>query len=217
MLNIAIDGLAGSGKSSLAKNLAKALNIHHFNTGNVYRAIACEYLNQFGEEVTENNISKLLENIDVQVQFVNDKQVCLVNGRDYEKDLRTEKTSSFVPKISHFSALREVARKIQRDFALENNCVMEGRDIGSVVLKDAQFKIFLTASAEVRADRRFKEVKDESTYEEVLDEIKKRDYQDMHREDGALTITEDSIVVDSSNMNKEQVLDHCLKIIRGEK
>jgi len=213
MLNITIDGMAGSGKSTLADKLAKKLNLAHFNTGNVYRAIACHYLFSIGDNVSEKLINSFVKNLDVKVWFEGDNQVCNVNGNDYSKDLRTEKTSGFVSKISPFVQIREIVRKIQREFAKKNNCVMEGRDIGRVVLKNANVKLFLTASPEVRAKRRFDQLKGNDDFESILQEIKQRDFEDIHREEGALIPAEDAIIIDTSFQTLQETTDQCLKIV----
>jgi cytidylate kinase len=217
MLNITIDGTAGCGKSTLAKELSKSLGVYHFNTGSVYRAIACEYLHAFGEEITQKNIDSLVKNFDMKVFFENDRQVCLLNGHDYQNELRQEKTSVFVPKISPYPQIRELVRKIQRDFAKENSCVMEGRDIGRVVLTDAQFKFFLTADLKVRAERRFKELKGVVSFEDVYKDMKKRDEEDINREEGALIPAQDAIIIDTSDKNVEQTTNLCLQMINTKK
>ena len=217
MLNITIDGVAGSGKSTLAKEIAKRLNIAHFNTGNVYRAIACEYMAVFGKKVTDNNVERFASNVDIRVEYQNDQQICLVNNHDYGAKLRTEEISSFVAKVSPYKAIRELVRKIQRDFASTNDCVMEGRDIGRVVLPFATCKLFITASLEERARRRFAQLEEGADYEEVLKELEKRDFDDVNRAEGALIPAENAVIVDSTFMNLEETVDHCLNIINTKK
>lgn len=217
MLNIAIDGTASSGKSTLARELAKKLDVYHFNTGSVYRAVACEYLHNVGEEISKERVVAFAKGLKAKVVFENGEQICYMNGNNYAKELRTEKISSFVAKISPFVEIREIVRQIQRDFAKENNCVMEGRDIGRVVLKDAEFKFFITADIEVRARRRYNDVKDEATFEEVLFEMKKRDEEDINREEGALIPAENAIIIDTSDKNIEQTTNICLNYVRKNK
>ena len=216
MLNITIDGTASSGKSTLARELAKKLNIFHFNTGSVYRAIACEFLQTYGESVTQENVEKFAKNLKAKVVFENGVQICYMNGNDHSASLRTEKTSSFVAKVSPFVCIREIVRQIQRDFAKENDCVMEGRDIGRVVLKDAKFKFFITADINVRAKRRYNDVKDEATFEEVLKEMKKRDEDDINREEGALIPAENAKIIDTSEKTIEQTTNLCYDIVNGK-
>ena len=214
MLNITIDGTASSGKSTLAKELAKRLGIYHFNTGSVYRAIACEYLHKYGEEISKDKIVLFAKSLKANVVFENGEQICYMNGNNHAKELRTEKTSSFVAKISPYVEIREIVRQIQRSFAKANDCVMEGRDIGRVVLKDAGFKFFVTADIEVRARRRYNDVKDEATFEEVLVEMKKRDEEDINREEGALIPAENAIIIDTSDKTIEQTTNICLNLIQ---
>ena len=218
MINIAIDGVAGCGKSTLAEQLSKKLNIKKFNTGMVYRAITCEYIKQFSKDVkpTKNIIDKFLQNLDVEVKFVDNKQFVLVNGNDYSNVLRQEIVSNFTPFISGYDCVRERVRKIQREFASCNDCIVEGRDIGRVVLKDATIKLFLTASDEVRAQRRFEQISmspNAPTFEQVLQDIKARDKEDRIREFGAMIPADDAIIVDNSNQTLEQTLDFCLELI----
>ena len=229
MLNIAIDGVAGAGKSSVAAELAKRLNIHHFNTGLIYRAIACEYMLMFGDEIPPfcdldsgampNSIKKLVDKISIDVKFINGKQVCIVNGNHVfdEKVLKHEKTSAFTPNISSYFRVRDVVRRIQRKFALENDCVMEGRDIGRVVLPNASYKFFLTATAEERALRRFKQLKGQEDYKKILEAIEKRDFEDKNRKEGALIPAHKAIIIDSTKKSLEEVVAFCLDKIKEKK
>lgn len=224
MLNITIDGFAGAGKSHLAKELAKNLNIHHFNTGLVYRALACEFMVKYGENcpiIQDLNgsscpsvIKEFVKGISIDVKFADGKQYCVINKHVFDEEtLRHEKTSAFTPKISPYFQIRDVVRRIQRGFARENDCVMEGRDIGRVVLPNATYKFFLTASAEERANRRFKQLGGVAKYEEILAGIQKRDYEDVNRKEGALIPAKNSIIVDTTNMNLEEVIKFCLEKI----
>ena len=215
MINIAIDGTAGSGKSALAKGIAKALNIKRLNTGEIYRAIACEYLSKIGENLDNKNVSLFCQNLKIEVLFKDERQITLVNGNDHTKSLREEKTSIFTAQIAKFKEIRQKVLAIQRDFAKKYDCVMEGRDIGREVLPNAQIKIFLTAKEEIRAKRRFFDIKDENiTFEEVLEDLKKRDYEDSNREIAPLKISDDGVLVDNSQMNLTQTIDYCLKLIK---
>lgn len=228
MLNIAIDGVAGAGKSSVAAELAKRLNIYHFNTGLIYRAIACEYMLKFGDkfppicdldffgsESVPRSIKELVKKISIDVKFVDGKQVCIVNGSHVfdEKILRHEKTSAFTPNISTYFPVRDVVRRIQRKFALENNCVMEGRDIGRVVLPNASYKFFLTATVEERALRRYKQLNGQEDYKNILNAIEKRDFEDKNRKEGALIPAHNSIIIDTTEKSFEEVVSFCLNKI----
>ena len=148
--------------------------------------------------------------------FVGIEYSQLSNGTDYTYYLRDEGISNFVAKVSPFNQVREKVRQIQREFAANNDCIMEGRDIGTVVLPKAQCKLFITASSEVRAQRRFEQLKqtpDCPTYEEILEEINERDFKDINREHGALLPAEDGIIIDNSNETVEQTIERCKKII----
>lgn len=216
MFNITIDGVAGCGKSSLADQLSKELGLKKFNTGMVYRAITCEYLSRFNSLPTEKEIEELLKNLDVRVSFIDGKQVVLVNNKDFSSILRNERVSNMTPYVSGFDVLREKVREIQRNFAKNNDCIMEGRDIGRVVLKNAQVKLFLTASDEVRAKRRFDQMKDSPncpSFEEILKDIKKRDEEDKNREHGAMIPADDAIIVDNSNETLSQTVARCVDLI----
>lgn len=220
MFNITIDGVAGCGKSSLADELSRRLNLKKFNTGMVYRAITCEYLARFRGKPSIEKITKLLSVLDVKVEFIDGKQVVFVNNHDYSKILRDENVSNMTPYVSGYGELREKVREIQRTFAKHNDCIMEGRDIGRVVLKDAQVKLFLTASDEVRAKRRFEQMKGQKdcpTFEEVLKDIKKRDEEDRKREHGAMIPADDAVIVDNSNETLEQTVTRCIEIINEKR
>ena len=218
MFTITIDGKAGCGKSSIAKELSKRLNIKNFNTGAVYRAITCEYKSLYHHKnPTSQIIEEFVKNLNVEVVFKDDQQVVLVNGNDYTKNLREEEISNFVAIISPFDLIRQKVRQIQRNFAKNNDCIVEGRDIGTVVLPNAQCKFFITASNEVRAQRRYEQLKgtpDCPTFEQLLRELNDRDYADINREHGALLPSEDSIIIDNTNETLEQTLDRCEGIVR---
>lgn len=217
MFNVTIDGKAGCGKSTLAVELSKRLNFKNFNTGAVYRGITCEYLNKYGDKTpTENIIKEFLKDLDISVEFINNVQHIIVNGEDYTPFLREERISNFVAKVAPFDELREKVREIQRAFASKNDCIMEGRDIGTVVLKNAQCKLFITATNRVRAERRYEQLKGTEncpTVEEILKELDDRDYKDVHREHGALLPAEDGIIIDNSDETLEQTINRCLNII----
>ena len=221
MLNITIDGKAGCGKSTLADELSKRLNIKKFNTGAVYRAIACEYLKRYeSKNPNEEIINEFVKNLDIKVVFDNNVQKVIVNDEDYTPFLREERISNFVAKVSPYDIVRQKVREIQREFAKSNDCIMEGRDIGSVVLTNAKIKLFITASNEVRAQRRVNQLKEQNVkvdYDEILKEINDRDYQDVHREHGALLPAKDAIIIDNSNETLEQTIDRCLDIINSNK
>lgn len=218
MFSVAIDGLAGCGKSSLAQNLAKNLGFRYFNTGAMYRGITCEYIRMFGEtKPNDEKISNLLKNLNVKILFEGENQKVVVNGIDQTPFLRREVVSNTTPLVSGYEALRDKVREIQREFAKEYNCVMEGRDIGSVVLKNADVKIYLTATSMERAKRSFLQMENDPTrptLQEILEDIEKRDSIDKTREHGKLLVSPDAIVVDNSNLTLEQTVVFCEKLIR---
>lgn len=218
-INIAIDGYVCSGKSTIAKALAKRLGFKAFDTGAIYRGVACafEYMNYDENKISEKYIKKFSEQVELKIEFINGVQHVFVNGIDHTANLRLERTSKLTAKISPFTCIREKVLKIQRDFARKNNIVMEGRDIGSHVLLDADFKFFCVADEIVRATRRYEQQKtmgNSVDFDQILKELRERDYKDVHREHGALTQVEDSIIVDTTNQNLEQSVEFCVEIIK---
>ena len=215
VVNVAIDGFVCSGKSTIARQLARKLNFKVFDTGAVYRGMACafDYMKLDEKKINEKYIQKFAEQINVEIVFVDGTQHVKVNGIDHTLYLRSEHISELSAKISPFACMREKVTKIQRDFAENNNLVMEGRDIGSEVLPNADFKFFCTADELVRAKRRYEQqlaMGNEVDFDEVLKELKARDYADTHREHGAIKKMPDSIVVDTTHQNLEQSVDFCL-------
>lgn len=218
MLNIAIDGHVGSGKSTLSKGLAKRLNLRVLDTGAIYRGIACRFKAEGLENhIDEGTINKFVEKLKVQVEFDGDLQRVIVDGVDYTPWLRKEETSVLTSKISPFPKIRDKVLDIQRDFAKKYDCVIEGRDIGTVVLPNADVKFFITASEKVRAQRRYDQIKnlpDSPSYDEILKDLRMRDYQDEHRKIAPLKPAEDSIIMDTSEMTLEQTIEKCTQIIQ---
>ena len=173
MFKIAIDGFMGSGKSSLAKGLCRRLgdSFKMLDTGAIFRAFAYAYKAVYGTEVAENNVKTLLDNNKIEIRFIDGVQNVFVNQENVTPFIRTEEISQMASKISVFPAVREKYLEIAKDFASRNNCVMEGRDIGSVVMPDAEIKIFLTADENKRAIRRFEEAKEKGAdvkFDDVL-------------------------------------------------
>ena len=218
MYQIAIDGTSGSGKSSFAKGLAKELGFYHLNTGEIYRALACAYKERGYSEVNEANIIDFTKDIKVEVAFEERKQVVYVNDKSYTPFLRLEEISDLTSQISPFKILRGKVLDVQRNFAKGNNVVMEGRDIGSTVLPNANVKIFLTADVRARAERRYKELspedKAQTSFEEVLADLEERDYRDSHREGAPLQVAEGAVVLDNSNLNLQETIDEGVRIVR---
>ena len=210
---IAIDGPSGSGKGTIAKEVAKRLGYTYVDTGAMYRCVSLKSLRENLEEKDEERIVDLLKNMDIRL--TNDGKVYMDN-EDVSDKIRTMEVTHRVSKISSIIELREVMRKKQRDIANKGNIVMEGRDITTEVFPDANYKFYLDASVEERAKRRQKQNEEkgiESTYEEVKAAIEERDYDDMHRPVGALTRTDEQIYIDSSNMAIEEVINKILSIV----
>lgn len=221
MFNVTIDGLAGCGKSTMSRLIAKALNFRCLNTGSIYRAITCHYLSKHTkDDITDENITSFVKDLDVKVDFSSGVQVVTVCGKEYTKHLRDEEISNLTPIISGYLVVREKVRDIQRDFAKNNDCVVEGRDIGSVVLKDADCKLFFVATSKVRAQRRYEQIKDSEncpSFQEILNDIEERDRQDRTREHGAMIPADDAIIVDNTNDSIEETLQKCLQIINDKR
>ncbi len=217
MINITIDGHGGSGKSTLARAIAQKLNLKVLNTGLIYRAIACNYLEKKLPAPTEKIVDNFIKNIHIKLYFENDIQKVLIDGKDYSNILRDEEISILSSKLSVFNSLREKVLIIEREFAQNNDCVVEGRSIGSVTLPNADVKLFVTASVELRAKRRVEQFKEKNikiSYAQVLKDLKERDYNDEHRPIAPLIISDDAIIVDSSDMTLEETIDYCVNKIK---
>ncbi len=215
--NIAIDGPAGAGKSTIAKRIAAELSFIYVDTGAMYRAIAY-YLIQHGiSGEDETSITKACGDIDVSLEYQEGSQVVLLNGENVNPYIRTEQVSKMTSMVSAYPVVRAKLLELQRKLAAENDVLMDGRDIGTCILPNADVKIYLTASSRVRAERRYLEQTArgaECSLEEIEKEIIDRDYRDMHRETAPLKQAEDAIVVDSSDMTIEQVVDTVVDIVK---
>lgn len=215
---IAIDGPAGAGKSSLSKEVAKELSFIYVDTGALYRTIGLAASRKGLKKDDKAEIISMLNDIDVKLSF-NDEgtQIVLLNGEDVSSFIRTPEASMFASAVSAIPEVRAFLLDLQRNMAKSDNVIMDGRDIGTVVLPDAKIKIFLTASPEKRAMRRHKENIEkgiDSTYEEVLKDVNQRDYQDSHREIAPLKPAEDSVLVDTSDYDFEGSKEFLLKVIK---
>lgn len=215
---IAIDGPAGAGKSSLSKEVAKELSFIYVDTGALYRTIGLAASRKGLKKEDKAEIISMLNDIDVKLSF-NDEgtQIVLLNGEDVSSYIRTPEASMFASAVSAIPEVRAFLLDLQRNMAKSDNVIMDGRDIGTVVLPDAKIKIFLTASPEKRAMRRHKENIEkgiDSTYEEVLKDVNQRDYQDSHREIAPLKPAEDSVLVDTSDYDFEGSKGLLLKVIK---
>ena len=203
-INIAIDGPAGAGKSTIAKMVSKELGYIYVDTGALYRTIAL-YITE--NDIADEDIEASLEKADVSLKFIDGAQRVFLGDRDVSDLIRTPEISMAASRTSAIPAVRAYLFETQQKIARENSVIMDGRDIGTVVLPNADVKIFLTASAEERANRRYKELSEKPdcpTYQEILDDIIKRDYQDMHRETAPLKQAEDAVLVDTTELNLEE-------------
>lgn len=205
-MKIAIDGPAGSGKSSIAKEIANRLEILYIDTGAMYRAITLKLL-----RADESDYEKILK--ETKINFDDDK--IFLDGRDVSKEIRENEISNKTSEFSKKKIIRDYLVKMQREIAKDRDVVMEGRDIGSVVLKDAEYKFFLTADVETRAMRRYKQLDDDSlNFEDVLADLKVRDYNDSHRENSPLIKTDDAILIDSTDLNAEETIEKIISYIK---
>ena len=217
---IAIDGPAGAGKSTIAKRLAKELGYYYVDTGAIYRTVAY-FLDLLGVSPKDaDGVERYIDELTIQIEYDEDgKQHMLMNGMDVTDEIRTQDISQKASLVSAHPVVRDVLLDMQRDVAKAHNVIMDGRDIGTVVLPKADVKIFLTATPEVRAKRRTDELLNKgqkAEYEVVLKEIQQRDYQDTHRPIAPLKMARDSVKLDTSELDIEGVLAAMKKII-GEK
>ena len=216
--SIAIDGPAGAGKSTIAKAVAKSLGYYYVDTGALYRGLAFGLMQKGVPFADEKAVEKEILNVDVELLYENGVQKVFCNGKDCSALIRTSEIGEGASVISQYASVREKLLDLQRNVARQHSCVMDGRDLGSVVLPHANKKFFLTASAEVRARRRtleFREKGEPANYEAVLEEVKKRDERDMNRAVAPLKQVEDAIFIDSSDLNIEEVVDRILAYCIG--
>ena len=209
-VNIAIDGPAGAGKSTIARRLAKELGYYYVDTGAIYRTVAY-FLDLLGISPKDiDGVSRYLDELTVEIEYDEEgKQHMIMNGMDVSDDIRTQDISQKASLVSAHAIVRDLLLDMQRDVAKKHNVIMDGRDIGTVVLPRATVKIFLTASAEVRARRRTEELLakgQKANYAQVLKEIQQRDYQDTHREVAPLKQAKDAVRVDTSDLDIEGVV-----------
>ena len=212
--NIAIDGPAGAGKSTIAKTLAKELGYVYVDTGAMYRAMAYYFLQQGIDKDDEAAIIAAADDADVTIRYENGAQQVLLNGENVTGSLRTEQVGNMASATSVYPAVRTKLVALQQKLAQTTDVIMDGRDIGTCVLPQAQVKIYLTASVETRAKRRYKELLEKgepADLEKIAADIEERDYRDMHREMSPLRQAEDAVLVDSSEMN----IDEVVAAIRG--
>ena len=209
-MNIAIDGPAGAGKSTIAKRLAKKLGFIYVDTGAMYRAMAYYFLQHNIDAKDENAIAAACPDVDVTITYENGEQQVLLNGENVNGVIRNEEVGNMASSTSVYPVVRKKLVELQRQLAKSADVIMDGRDIGTCVLPDAQVKIYLTASSATRAKRRYDELTEKGVscdLAEIEKDIIDRDYRDMHRETSPLRQAEDADLVDSSEMNIDEVVD----------
>lgn len=219
-LNIAIDGPVGAGKSSIAAAVAKSLGILHLDTGAMYRAIGLTAIRNGVDLQNEEAVTALCARVDLKVQYSENGQVTMVEGEDVSAFLRTEEVSMAASTVSRYAGVRKAMVALQQKLASETDMLLDGRDIGTVVLPQATAKIYLTADAEERAMRRFRELQKKGTsdtFEQVLEDLKRRDDQDMNRPVDPLRCAEDAVTVDSTHMTFDEVVAEILKIVEEKR
>lgn len=213
---VAVDGPAGSGKGTVTKKIEKELGFLNLDTGATYRCVALEALRRGLTLEDKEKIIEVANQIDIKINSLGDKDIVLLNDEDVSEKIRTKGVTSIVSQVSSIIPVREKMVEVQRKLAVGKDVIVEGRDIGTVVFPNAEVKIYLDASEEVRAKRRYEENLQKginTTYEEVLENVRMRDYNDMHKKVGALKKAEDSIVVDSTDLTIEEVVDKIKNII----
>lgn len=216
---VAVDGPAGSGKGTVTKKIEEKLGFLNLDTGATYRCVALQVLRENVSLADEEKIVKIANDIDIKIDNTGDKDIILLNGEDVSKEIRTKEVTSIVSQVSSIIPVREKMVEVQRKLAHGKNVIVEGRDIGTVVFPNADIKIYLDASEEIRAKRRYEENKQngiDTTYEEVLENVKMRDYNDMHKKVGALKKADDAIVIDSSNLTIDEVTKKIEDIIKSK-
>ncbi|HBM98675.1 MAG TPA: (d)CMP kinase [Ruminococcus sp.] len=215
---VALDGPAGAGKSSIAKKAAKALDYIYIDTGALYRTIGLAAARRNVEPIPSNEVEKLLSEIKVDLTFNEQgEQIVLLDNEDVSGLIRTPEASMMASKISAIPAVRAYLLDLQRSMAKSQNVIMDGRDIGTVVLPDAQVKIFLTASPEVRAERRYKELVEKGmnvNYDDILNDVIERDYNDTHRETAPLKPADGCIIVNTTDIDFEQSVKKIISVIK---
>lgn len=215
--NVAIDGPAGAGKSTIAKLVAKEMGFIYVDTGALYRAIALYILRQDIAAEDESSIAGIMDDIAVEIKYVEGTQQVWLNGKDVTGLIRSEDVGNMASASSVYRCVRDKLLSLQQELAAREDVIMDGRDIGTCVLPDAQAKIYLTASVETRAKRRYQELQEKGItcdLQEIMKDISERDYRDMHREIAPLKQAEDAVLVDTSDMTINEVVSVIIKICK---
>ena len=216
-MNIAIDGPAGAGKSTIARLAAKELGFVYVDTGAMYRAIALYLLDNKTDIYNEDELKRALSHININIVYENNVQHVFLDLVDVSEEIRSEKVGNMASTSSALVPVREKLLDLQRDIAAKNDVIMDGRDIGTNILPNAELKIYLTASVDVRAKRRFDELKlkgENPDLEEIKKGIETRDYQDMNRDIAPLKRAEDAVLIDSSDMTIAEVVDKIIDLTK---
>lgn len=217
MISVAIDGPAGAGKSTLSRKVAAALGFIYVDTGALYRAVGLKFISCGADSDLNCDVEAILADTKVDIRFVEGEQRVFLDGKDVSDDIRTPEVSMMASAVSAKPPVRAFLLDMQRTLANNNNVIMDGRDIGTVVLPDATVKIFLTASAEDRSRRRYNELIEKGqnvTFEEVYEDLVKRDYNDSHREIAPLKPAKDSVIADTTGFEFKESLELLLSIVK---
>lgn len=217
--NIAIDGPAGAGKSTIARRVARELSFIYVDTGAMYRAMALYLLRKEVNRDDTEQIGNICQDAEISIEYQNGEQIVLLNGENVNSYLRTEEVGNMASVSSAVPRVREKLLSLQRKLAKDMSVVMDGRDIGTTILPDADVKIYLTASSLTRARRRYLELQEKGTVcnlDDIQKDIEERDQRDMSREISPLRQAEDAVLVDSSNLTIQQVVDRILQIFRSK-
>lgn len=218
-MNIAIDGPAGAGKSSIAKLVAKRMNYVYVDTGAMFRTMAYYFMNENMDVAKEEAVTENCDKIDISIQYQEGEQHIFLNGTDVSSEIRREEVGKAASVIAKYPAVRTKLLNLQREIAAKNDVIMDGRDIGTVVLPQAECKVYLTASSRERARRRYKELQEKGEVcdlNEIEKDIIARDEQDMSREIAPLKQAEDATLVDSSDMTISEVVEEICRLAKGE-
>lgn len=216
---VAIDGPAGAGKSTIARAVAAELGFIYVDTGALYRAVGLYGLRKNADTTSADQMLPLLEEIKVELAYVEGEQRVLLNGEDVSQAIRVNEASMAASNVSAIPGVRSFLFDLQKNMAKTHNVVMDGRDIGTVVLPEAQVKIFLTATPEERATRRYNELLEKGQkvdFDQLLAEVKQRDYNDSHRATAPLKQAEDAVLVDTTGLDKEQSIEKILDLVRSK-